>query len=259
VWSALAAVGVNAASNTKVHGGARDFSSVRPISSVHTIENGARRRRERRRARRDARRRAPAGACAKHQLLSALSPSRRAPRFSFGTTPREFANRRGRETRLLTIDPPALGRRGEGWVVLQSIVIAAAAACAVVGPGWPQAGEPWLRIAGFVLEAAGVGMFIVSRIALGSSFTPLPRPRDRSTLRRTGIYACARHPVYGGLLVGGLGLSLHRSPLVLAPTAVLALVFWLKSIREEAWLAERYPDYPAYRRATPRRFIPWII
>jgi protein-S-isoprenylcysteine O-methyltransferase Ste14 len=110
-----------------------------------------------------------------------------------------------------------------------------------------------------VLEAAGIGMFIVSRITLGSSFTPLPRPRDRSTLRRTGIYARARHPVYGGLLLGGLGLSLHRSPLVLAPTAVLALVFWLKSIREEAWLVERYPDYPAYRRATPRRFIPWII
>jgi protein-S-isoprenylcysteine O-methyltransferase Ste14 len=162
-------------------------------------------------------------------------------------------------TRLLTIDPPALGRRGEGWVVLQSIIIVAAAACAVVGPRWPHGGEPWLRIAGFVLEAAGVGMFILSRITLGRSFTPFPRPRDHSTLRSTGIYARARHPVYGGLLVAGLGLSLHRSPLVLAPAAVLAFVFWLKSIREEAWLAERYPDYPAYRRTTPRRFIPWII
>jgi len=162
-------------------------------------------------------------------------------------------------TRLLTMDPPALGRRGEGWVVLQSIIIVAAAACAVVGPGWPHGGEPWLRIAGFLLEAAGVGMFILSRITLGRSFTPFPRPRDLSTLRSTGIYARARHPVYGGLLVAALGLSLHRSPLVLAPTAVLAFVFWLKSIREEAWLAERYQDYPAYRRATPRRFIPWII
>ena len=128
-------------------------------------------------------------------------------------------------TRLWTIDPPALGRRGEGWVVLQSILIVAAAACAVVGPRWPDGGEPWLRIAGFVLEAAGVGIFIVSRITLGRSFTPLPRPRDRSMLRTTGIYARARHPVYGGLLVAGLGLSLHRSPLVLAPTGVLALVF----------------------------------
>lgn len=110
-----------------------------------------------------------------------------------------------------------------------------------------------------MLEAAGVGMFIASRIALGRSFTPFPRPRSRSTLRTTGIYARARHPLYGGLIVGGLGLSLQRSPLVLAPTAVLAFVFWFKSMREEVWLAERYPDYTAYRRATPRRFIPWII
>ncbi len=157
------------------------------------------------------------------------------------------------------MNPPALGRRGEGWVVLQSIVLVAMVACAIVGPRWPPSVQPWLRTFGFVLEAAGAGMLILSRITLGRAFTPLPRPRDRSTLRSTGIYARARHPLYGGLLVFGLGLSLHRSPLVLAPTAVLAVVFWLKSIREEAWLAERYPEYPAYRRATPNRFIPWII
>jgi protein-S-isoprenylcysteine O-methyltransferase Ste14 len=155
--------------------------------------------------------------------------------------------------------PPELGRRGEGWVVLQSIVIVTAAVCAAAGPHWPQGGEPWLRISGFVLEAGGVAMFVMSRITLGRSFTMLPRPRDTSTLRTTGIYAHARHPVYGGVLIAGLGLSLHRSPLVFAPTAVLAVVFWLKSIREEAWLTERYPDYAAYRQATPRRFIPWLV
>ena len=157
------------------------------------------------------------------------------------------------------MDTPALGRRGEGWVVLQSIVIVAAVACAVIGPSWPNNSEFWLRVMGFVLEAAGAGILIVSRITLGRSFTPMPRPRDRSTLRTTGIYAGARHPIYGGLLVFLLGLSFHRSPLVLAPTALLAGIFWFKSIREEARLAERYPEYDAYRRATSRHFIPWII
>ena len=157
------------------------------------------------------------------------------------------------------MDTPALGRRGEGWVVLQSIVIVAAVACAVIGPSWPNNSEFWLRVMGFVLEAAGAGILIVSRITLGRSFTPMPRPRDRSTLRTTGIYAGARHPIYGGLLVFLLGLSFHRSPLVLAPTVLLAGIFWFKSIREEAWLAERYPEYDAYRRATSRHFIPWII
>jgi len=142
---------------------------------------------------------------------------------------------------------------------VQSVVIMAGAACAALGPRWPHGGEPWLRIAGFVLEAAAVAGFFVSRIALGEAFTPFPRPRDRSTLRSTGIYAHVRHPVYGAVLVGGVGLSLQRSGLVLLPTAVLVLVFWLKSIREEAWLAERYPEYAAYREATPWRFVPWVF
>jgi protein-S-isoprenylcysteine O-methyltransferase Ste14 len=156
------------------------------------------------------------------------------------------------------VKPPALGRHGEGWVALQSVVIAAGAVCAAVGPRWPH-GEPWLRIAGFALEAIGVAMFVVGRIALGDAFTPFPRPRERGRLHTTGIYARARHPVYGGVLVAGVGLSLQRSLLVLLPTAVLAVIFWLKSIREESWLAERYPEYRAYRQATPRRFIPWLV
>jgi protein-S-isoprenylcysteine O-methyltransferase Ste14 len=102
--------------------------------------------------------------------------------------------------------PPALGRRGEGWVVLQSIILFAMVVCAVVGPRWPPSVQPGLGMFGFALEAAGVVMLILSRVALGRSFTPLPAARDRSTLRSTGIYARARHPLYGGLLVLGLGL-----------------------------------------------------
>jgi protein-S-isoprenylcysteine O-methyltransferase Ste14 len=155
--------------------------------------------------------------------------------------------------------PPPLGRRGEGWVVLQSVVLLAIAVCAIVGPGWPDGGEPRLRIAGIALEVVAVVMFVVSRVTLGHSFTVLPRPRDRSTLRNTGIYARVRHPVYGAVLIGAVGLSLHRSPLAFVPTIVLAVVFFFKSLREEAWLTERYPDYPAYRRSTPHRFIPWLV
>ena len=127
------------------------------------------------------------------------------------------------------------------------------------GLRWPEGGEPWLRIAGFVLEAVGVGDVRREQGHPRTVVHPASATARPSTLRSTGIYARARHPVYGALLIAGLGLSLHRSPLVFVPTAVLAVVFWLKSIREEAWLTERYPEYPAYRRATPQRFIPWIV
>lgn len=159
----------------------------------------------------------------------------------------------------MPVAAPALGRRGEGWVALQSIVIAGIVVCAVLGPGWPHGGEPWLRIAGFLLIAIGLAMFVAATVTLGRSLTPLPRPRDDATLRHTGLYARVRHPIYGALLVTGVGVSLDRSPLVFAPTAVLAVVFTLKSIREEAWLTERYPGYADYRRATPRRFVPWVF
>jgi protein-S-isoprenylcysteine O-methyltransferase Ste14 len=154
---------------------------------------------------------------------------------------------------------PALGPRGEGWVAIQSALIVAVILCAAFGAPWPRPVEPELRIAGFAAEAAGFALFVAARVTLGTSFTVLPRPRERATLRRHGVYAHARHPVYGGLIVLGIGLALHRSALVFAPTAALGAVFLLKSMREEAWLAARYPDYAGYRRATPRRFVPWIV
>jgi protein-S-isoprenylcysteine O-methyltransferase Ste14 len=138
-------------------------------------------------------------------------------------------------------------------------VLGGVVACAALGPHWPAALEPALRICGYVIEAAGLALAIAARFALGRSFTVLPRPRRRGTLRRHGVYAHARHPIYGGLLLAGIGLALDRSGLVLLPTAVLAVVFLLKSMREEAWLTVRYPDYRDYRRATRRRFVPWLV
>jgi len=153
--------------------------------------------------------------------------------------------------------PPALGRRGGGWVVLQSLVLVAVAASAVLGPRWPGAGAGPLRIAGHVLEAAGVVVLVAASAAIGPALTPFPRPREGGELRSRGVYAHARHPIYGALLVGCAGIALDFSPVVFAPTVLLAIVFWLKSLREEAWLLELYPGYDAYRRATPHRFVPW--
>jgi protein-S-isoprenylcysteine O-methyltransferase Ste14 len=154
---------------------------------------------------------------------------------------------------------PALGPRGVGWVVLQSLVFGVLAACALFGPGWPEGVESPLRDAGIGLEACGAALVALGVRGLGSAFTPFPLPLEHANLRRDGIYGRVRHPVYGGIIVFALGVSLWRSPLALVPTALLAGVFELKSRREELWLAERYPEYPDYRAATPRRFVPWVV
>jgi protein-S-isoprenylcysteine O-methyltransferase Ste14 len=152
---------------------------------------------------------------------------------------------------------PALGPRGEGWVFLQTALFFVIAGCGYVGVYWPGAAESYLTVLGILLIVGGLGVVLVSAFTLGRAFTPLPKP-GRGELRRHGIYGVVRHPVYGGVLGLALGWSLAEAPLALLPTALLAVVFDLKSHREEAWLVERYPEYPAYRERTPHRFIPFV-
>ena len=94
--------------------------------------------------------------------------------------------------------------------------------------------------------------------ALGPGLTPMPRPRDGATLVEEGVYTAIRHPIYAGLIAGGLGWSaVTRSLPATVVALLLGIYFDLKSRREEAWLADHYPGYEAYRRRT-RRFVPWI-
>jgi protein-S-isoprenylcysteine O-methyltransferase Ste14 len=154
---------------------------------------------------------------------------------------------------------PTLGPRGEGWVLLQSLVFGAIVACGVFGPDWPHRARSPLQAVGAALEVCGLALGALGVRALGSSFTPFPCPRETGGLRRDGIYRKVRHPIYGAVLVFAAGWSLQRSPIALVPTALLAAVFELKSQREELWLTERYPEYADYRAATRHRFIPWLI
>src|SRR5712691_7090920 len=153
---------------------------------------------------------------------------------------------------------PELGPRGEGWVLLQLLLGAAIVGCGFVGVYWPASVESFFGILGLLIGAAGALLVVLGVLSLGRSFTPLPRPRARTRLRQAGIYRLARHPVYGGVILVGLGWSLADAPLGLTPTALLAVLFDLKARREEAWLIERFPEYAAYRARTPRRFVPWL-
>jgi protein-S-isoprenylcysteine O-methyltransferase Ste14 len=153
---------------------------------------------------------------------------------------------------------PELGPHGEGWLVLQLLLVAAIIGCGFVGVYWPRAVESFFGILGLLVAGAGALIIVLGVLSLGSSFTPLPRPRARSRLRQGGIFRLVRHPVYGGAILVGLGWSLAEAPLGLLPTALLAVLFDLKARREEAWLAERFPDYAGYRARTKRRFVPWL-
>ena len=153
---------------------------------------------------------------------------------------------------------PDLGPRGEGWVVLQGIIFLAIFGAGWMGPAWT--GTP--RLAGIALGiaaiVAGGALALRGVIDLGESLTAVPRPKARARLVQRGAYRMVRHPIYGGLVLGAIGWGLAMAaPLAIAAGALLGVFFDLKSRREEAWLTDRYAEYPAYRART-RKLLPWI-
>jgi protein-S-isoprenylcysteine O-methyltransferase Ste14 len=153
---------------------------------------------------------------------------------------------------------PSLGPRGEGWVVLQGILLVAIAACVLLPSAWSGPVRAVTSVAGVALIVLGLLLAVAGMRDLRENLTPLPRPRGDGALVETGAYRLARHPIYGGLVLASLGWGLLIAvPVAIALAIGLLAFFDLKSRREEAWLADRFPGYPAYRART-RRLIPFV-
>jgi protein-S-isoprenylcysteine O-methyltransferase Ste14 len=153
---------------------------------------------------------------------------------------------------------PALGPRGEGWVVLQLVLLALVAVASLAGPAWDGVARVVTSILGVTLLAAGLLLASRGLVDLRDALTPLPHPRDDASLVDTGAYRLVRHPIYGGIILAAAGYGLLvASPLALVGAAALLGFFRLKSAREETWLEARYPGYAAYRSRT-RRMIPFV-
>ena len=67
-----------------------------------------------------------------------------------------------------------------------------------------------------------------------------------------------RHPVYAGGIALAFGWALWVGGWLTLLYALLLLVFMdYKATREELWLREQYPGYPAYA-ARVRKLIPFV-
>ena len=148
-----------------------------------------------------------------------------------------------------------MGKRGEGWFVVQLLLFA----IILLAPPVPPMTFPlWLRILGLGILVIG-GVFGTGGVlALGSNLTAFPKPIVGGTLVTTGVYSYVRHPIYTGLILGTLGLGLFRASLLGIGLAVVLFIFFdLKARREEKWLVEAYPAYEAYRKRA-KKLIPWV-
>jgi protein-S-isoprenylcysteine O-methyltransferase Ste14 len=117
----------------------------------------------------------------------------------------------------------------------------------------------WLRLAlslPFALASLALG-------GLGSHhirdyLTPLPYPVDHSQLVQHGVYSLVRHPLYASLLSAALAWTLYSLSLSHLLMLVVGFLFFdVKARKEEAWLAERHPEYLDYA-ARVRKFIPGL-
>ena len=156
---------------------------------------------------------------------------------------------------------PDLGPRGEGWVIGQVFLLGLLVVKGLPGLSMiaPTDLMGWLRfLLGIVAIAIGGWLVFRGFVDLGDSLTPVPRPRPEGRLVEAGIYRRLRHPIYAGLISGGIGWSVLTASWPAALVAVV-LAAWLdgKARREEAWLLDRYEGYADYRRRS-HRFVPGL-
>lgn len=154
------------------------------------------------------------------------------------------------------------GDHGEYWVLAQGVILVGF----VLLPTWHPV--TWNTLPTWVgygkgeiaVTLTGFAVFLLLKglLDLGSNLTPLPYPREDSTLVQTGVYGIVRHCLYSGLILGTAAYSLWT--LSLPHALVTALLFGVldrKARQEETWLSERFPDYADYRQRV-KKFIPWI-
>jgi protein-S-isoprenylcysteine O-methyltransferase Ste14 len=116
--------------------------------------------------------------------------------------------------------------------------------------------HPLAQAAGSILQGVGLLIMLVALTHLGRSFGIVAANRG---IKRSGLYAWVRHPLYAGELIFFPGFLLANfSPfnLVLWSGIVWGLV--IRSRVEERHLGQD-PEYRAYMEVVPYRFFPGLF
>ena len=110
-----------------------------------------------------------------------------------------------------------------------------------------------LNLVGLILLLAGFAVLAIALLGLGKSLTANPVPKDDGKLVTSGLYKLVRHPIYSGLLLIGLGVTVQS---YLLPHIVVWAVLWMlleyKAAFEETMLEARYAEYASYKAKTGR-------
>jgi protein-S-isoprenylcysteine O-methyltransferase Ste14 len=112
---------------------------------------------------------------------------------------------------------------------------------------------------GLVFFALGLAFAVWARIHIGRNWgTPMTQ-KNEPELVTSGPYRLVRHPIYSGILLGGVATAVALSWLWLVAAALAGVYFIYSATVEERFLAEQFPDaYPGYKRST-KMLVPFIL
>ncbi|MGQ9814354.1 MAG: methyltransferase family protein [Candidatus Roseilinea sp.] len=150
------------------------------------------------------------------------------------------------------------GSRGEWWVIAQFTLGPLVALATWLTRA--QIGSVSILSLGLGLALAAVAAVFAlgGIISLGRNLTAFPRPIDNGEMVSSGLYRVVRHPIYTGVILGGLAWALICSSLIGVVLSLLVFIFFdRKARREEIWLVERYAGYRAYQQRV-KKLLPLI-
>ncbi len=113
---------------------------------------------------------------------------------------------------------------------------------------------------GFAIVCLGIAFAIWARLTLGGNWSGAVTIKENHTLVQRGPYRIVRHPIYTGILLALAGSALQYGYLrSLVGVLLCGFGFWLKSLFEEQFMAQRFGnEYLEYRRRVPA-LIPFIF
>lgn len=107
----------------------------------------------------------------------------------------------------------------------------------------------WVKFIGLGFMLVGGLIILVAILQLNTNLSPFPSPKESGTLIQTGLYRYLRHPIYSGILLGGIGWSLfsaHGGRLLVV--GLLWMLFYFKARYEEGLLLKQFDTYSAYMK-----------
>ncbi|HEY5196622.1 MAG TPA: isoprenylcysteine carboxylmethyltransferase family protein [Solirubrobacteraceae bacterium] len=111
-----------------------------------------------------------------------------------------------------------------------------------------------------LIVLAGAAFSVWARVTLGRNWSAEVTFKQGHELIESGPYALARHPIYTGLLVMGLGTAINDGrAIAFAVLVSLGGALWWKARLEERIMSRHFPDTYGDYRTRVRAIIPFVL